>query len=146
MSNNQTKPPTALGLAELYEVHQQNVANGKRIFDLAMQEKADASALAGIVYQESLIQLIFYVIDHGKAVTSAIRGRAGNEQRKEKQTRRQAILNPWFEKNVNNVKPQSRKWLFDKFAREQRSFVVNERTFYADLVGWEASQGIVRRN
>jgi hypothetical protein len=140
------KPPEILGLAGLYEAHQKNVANGKRIFDLVMQEKADARALAGIVDQESLLQLIFYVIDHGKAVTSAIRGQAGNEQRKEKQTRRQAILNPWFEKNVNNVKPQSRKWLFDKFAREQRSFVVNERTFCADLVGWEASQGIVRRN
>ena len=145
MSDNQTKPPTALGIAGLYKVHQKNVADGKQIFDLVMQEKADANALAGIVYQESLLQLILYVVDHGKAVTSAIRGRAGNEQRKEKQTRRRAILNIWFETNVNNVKPQSRKWLFDKFAREQPSFVVNERTFCMDLVDWEASQGIARR-
>ncbi len=145
MNDKKMKPPKISGLAGLYEVYQREVSDGKQIFDLVTQEKADARALAGIVYQESLLQLIFYVIDHGKAVTSAIRGRVGNEKRKEKQTRRQAILNLWFEKNVNNVKPQSRKWLFDKFAREQPSFVVNERTFCADLVGWEASQGIVRK-
>ena len=145
MNNKKRKQAMISGLAGLYAFQQESKADGKKIFDLVMQEEATAQALKTVVYQESLLQLIFYVIDHGKAVTSAIRGRAGNEQRKEKQTRRQAILNPWFEKNLNNVKPQSRKWLFDKFAREQPSFVVNERTFCADLVEWEASQGIVRR-
>lgn len=145
MNDEQTRSTAASGLAGLYELHQHSVADGKKIFELVMQEEADANALVGIVYQESLLQLIFYVIDHGKTVTSAIRGRAGNEQRKEKQTQRQATLSTWFEKNVNKVKPQSRKWLYDKFAREQHSFVVGERTFCADLVVWEASQGIVRK-
>ena len=139
------KPPVALGLAGLSAIHQNNVVNGKKIFDLVMQERADSNALAGIVYQESLLQLIFYVIDHGKAVTSAIRGQSGNEKRKEKQTRRRAILNPWFQNNVNIVKPQSRQWLFEKFVREQPNFSLNKRTFCADLVEWEVGQGIVRR-
>ena len=70
MSDNQTNPRTALGLAGLYELHQKSVADGKKIFDLVMQERADANAIAGIVYQESLLQLIFYVLDHRKKITS----------------------------------------------------------------------------
>ena len=70
MSDNQTKPPAALGLAWLNEVHQKNVVNGKRIFDLVMQGEADSNALAGIVYQESLLQLILYVSDYRTKFTS----------------------------------------------------------------------------
>jgi hypothetical protein len=72
MSDKKTKLPTALGLAGLYEVHQQNVFNGKRIFELVMQEMADANTLAGIVYQESLLQLIFHVLDHRTIITSGV--------------------------------------------------------------------------
>jgi hypothetical protein len=46
------------------------VVNGKRIFDLVMQGKADPNSLAGIVYQESLLQLIFYVSDYRTKIKS----------------------------------------------------------------------------
>jgi hypothetical protein len=57
-------------LAKLYSVKQKSIADGKNIFDLVMQEAADRNALEGIVYQESLLQLILYVLDHRKDVST----------------------------------------------------------------------------
>lgn len=69
------------GLAELH-AFQQSVADGKRIFDLVVvQELADAQTLSNIVYQESLLQLIFYALDHRTEVTSRVNQDKSAKQR-----------------------------------------------------------------
>lgn len=68
------------GLAELH-AFQQSVADGKKIFDLVVQELADPQTLNEVVYQESLLQLIFYVLDHRKEVTSRVNQDKSAKQR-----------------------------------------------------------------
>ena len=61
MKSNHPRQPLISGLAALHALQQKSVADGKKIFDFVMQEVADACTLKGIVYQESLLQLILYV-------------------------------------------------------------------------------------
>ena len=76
-----TQQATISGLAELYAHQQKAVADGKKIFDLVVLETVDSRALTGLVYQESLLQLILYVLDHRKEVTSRINQDKSAKQR-----------------------------------------------------------------
>ena len=81
MRREQSQQAKISGLAELYAFQQKSVADGKKIFDLVMQELADAQTLSEVVYQESLSQLIFYVLDHRKEVTSRVNQDKSAKQR-----------------------------------------------------------------
>ena len=72
MTEKQPRQATISGLTDLYAFQQKSKADGKKIFDLVMQEEATAEALKMVVYQESLLQLIFYVLDHRKVITSRV--------------------------------------------------------------------------
>ena len=76
-----TQQVTISGLAELHAYQQKAVADGKEIFDLVVKEKADSRALTALVYQESLLQLILYVLDHRKEITSRINQEKSAKQR-----------------------------------------------------------------
>ncbi len=102
MKGDQPRQPLISGLAALHALHQKNVANGKKIFDLVTQEVADANSLKGIVYQESLLQLIFYVLDHRKEVTSRVNQDKSAKQRTVAATAAQAKVIDWC-----NVNPES---------------------------------------
>ena len=81
MKGDQPRQPLISGLAVLHAIQQKSVADGKKIFDLVMQEVANAKTLKGIVYQESLFQLILYVLDHRKEVTSRVNQDKSAKQR-----------------------------------------------------------------
>lgn len=102
MKGDQPRQPLISGLAALHALHQKNVADGKKIFDLVTQEVADANSLKGIVYQESLLQLIFYVLDHRKEVTSRVNQDKSAKQRTVAATAAQAKVIDWC-----NVNPES---------------------------------------
>ncbi len=102
MKGDQPRQPLISGLAALHALHQKNVADGKKIFDLVTQEVADANSLKGIVYQESLLQLIFYVLDHRKEVTSRLNQDKSAKQRTVAATAAQAKVIDWC-----NVNPES---------------------------------------
>jgi hypothetical protein len=102
MKGDQPGQPLISGLAALHALHQKNVADGKKIFDLVTQEAADANSLKGIVYQESLLQLIFYVLDHRKEVTSRVNQDKSAKQRTVAATAAQAQVIDWC-----NVNPES---------------------------------------
>jgi len=70
MKNAQAESVEMAGLPWLYQRYQKHISDGQRIFDLVMQEKANSKSLKGIVYQESLLQLILYTLDHRTVVTS----------------------------------------------------------------------------
>jgi hypothetical protein len=70
MKNAQAESVEIAGLPWLYQRHQKHMSDGQRIFDLVMQERANSRTLEGIVYQESLLQLILYTLDHRTVVTS----------------------------------------------------------------------------
>ena len=94
-----TQQATISGLAELYAHHQKAVADGKKIFDLVVQEIADSRALDGVVYQESLFQLILYVLDHRKEVTSRVNQDKSAKQRTSAASAERAMVIEWCDTN-----------------------------------------------
>jgi hypothetical protein len=89
-----------LGLLEQIQAQKsKHRQDGKRIFDLVMEEGADAQALEGVVYQESLLQLIFYVLDHRKLVTSRVNQGKSAEQRTAAASADRAKVSDWCDAN-----------------------------------------------
>jgi len=95
-----TQQVTISGLAEL-SAYQKSVADGKKLFDLVTQEEADAQALEGVVYQESLLQLIFYVLDHREFVTSRVNQGKSAEKRTSAASADKAKVFEWCGTNPN---------------------------------------------
>lgn len=81
MKGEQSQQAKISGLADLRAFQQKSVADGKKIFDLVRQDLADAQTLSNIVYQESLLQLIFYALDHRTEVTSRVNQDKSAKQR-----------------------------------------------------------------
>ena len=73
--------------------------DGKEIFQLVMQEEATPEALNGLVYQESLIELIFFTLDHRKAVTTYVNRRKSIDARAKKAANDRAMVFDWCNKN-----------------------------------------------
>ena len=90
-------------LAKLYAVKQKSIADGKNIFNLVMQEAADTNALKGIVYQESLLQLIFYVLDHRKKMTTWANQIKSAERRTEAAAVDKAKVADWCNANPEHA-------------------------------------------
>ena len=104
MKEEQEQQAVISGLAGLYAFQQKSVADGKKLFDLVMQEQADGQALSGVVYQESLLQLIFYVLDHRKLVTSRVSQIKSAEQRTAaSQAEKQKVLK-WCDANPETAR------------------------------------------
>ena len=104
MKSNHPRQPLISGLAELHALQQKSVADGKKIFDFVMQEVADANTLKGIVYQESLLQLILYVLDHRKEVTSRVNQDKSAKQRTVAATAAQAKVIEWCNANPEDAR------------------------------------------
>ena len=103
MRREQSQQAKISGLAELH-AFQQSVADGKRIFDLVVvQELADAQTLSNIVYQESLLQLIFYVLDHRKEVTSRVNQDKSAKQRTATAAADKAQVFGWCDANPESA-------------------------------------------
>ncbi len=104
LKSNHPRQPLISGLAALHALQQKSVADGKKIFDLVMQEVADAKTLEGIVYQESLLQLILYVLDHRKEVTSRVNQDKSAKQRTVAATAAQAKVIDWCNANPESAR------------------------------------------
>jgi hypothetical protein len=104
MKGDQPRQPLFSGLAALHAIQQKRVADGKKIFDLVMQEVADAKTLKGIVYQESLLQLIFYVLDHRKEVTSRVNQDKSAKQRTVAAAAAKAKVIDWCNANPESAR------------------------------------------
>ena len=70
-------PPTSdQGIKGLWldieRAKKQAEADGKKLFRLVMEEEATPEALNGLIYQASLLELIFHTLDHRKEITTAV--------------------------------------------------------------------------
>ena len=77
------------------------IKDGEKIFQLVMQEKATSEALINLVYQESLLELIFFTLDHRKDVTTSINGRKSIEARSKKTEKDRDLVFNWCDKNTD---------------------------------------------
>ena len=73
------KPPTTSGQGikglwlDMEKAKKQAQGDAKKLFNLVIvEEKATPAALHGLVYQESLRELIFHTLDHRKEITTAV--------------------------------------------------------------------------
>lgn len=74
-------------------------ADGKKLFRLVMEEEATPEALSGLIYQESLRELIFHTLDHRKEITTAVSRQKSIDTRAQKTVRDQALVFDWCNKN-----------------------------------------------
>ena len=75
-------------------------ADGKKLFRLVMEEEATPEALNGLIYQASLLELIFHTLDHRKEITTAVSRQKSIDTRAQKTVRDQALVFDWCNKNV----------------------------------------------
>ena len=73
--------------------------DAREIFQLVMQEKATPEALISLVSQASLLELIFFTLDHRKAVTTSVNRRKSIDARAKKAEIDRALVFEWCNKN-----------------------------------------------
>ena len=73
--------------------------DGEKLFHLILKEKAVPGAIQSLVYQESLRELIFFTIDHRKAVTVSVNRFKSNEERAKKKERDRELVFAWCNNN-----------------------------------------------
>ncbi len=72
------KPPTTSGQGikglwlDMEKAKKQAEADGEKLFRLVMEEEATPEALNGLIYQASLLELIFHTLDPRKEITTAV--------------------------------------------------------------------------
>ena len=100
------KPPTTSDqgikglLLDMERAKKQAEADGKKLFRLVMEEEATPEALNGLIYQASLLELIFHTLDHRKEITTAVSRQKSIDTRAQKTVRDQALVFDWCNKNV----------------------------------------------
>ena len=102
----EAKPPptSSQGIKGLWldmeRAKKQAEADGKKLFRLVMEEEATPEALNGLIYQASLLELIFHTLDHRKEITTAVSRQKSIDTRAQKTVRDQALVFDWCNKNV----------------------------------------------
>ena len=101
-------PPTSdQGIKGLWldieRAKKQAEADGKKLFRLVMEEEATPEALNGLIYQASLLELIFHTLDHRKEITTAVSRQKSIDTKANKTVRDQALVFDWCNKNVEQV-------------------------------------------
>ena len=103
------KPPmtSSQGIKGLWldmeRAKKQAEADGKKLFRLVMEEEATPEALNGLIYQASLLELIFHTLDHRKEITTAVSRQKSIDTKANKTVRDQALVFDWCNKNVEQV-------------------------------------------
>ena len=105
----EAKPPmtSSQGIKGLWldmeRAKKQAEADGKKLFRLVMEEEATPEALNGLIYQASLLELIFHTLDHRKEITTAVSRQKSIDTKANKTVRDQALVFDWCNKNVEQV-------------------------------------------
>ncbi len=73
------KPPTTSGQGikglwlDMEKAKKQAEADGEKLFRLVTEQEVTSSeAFNGLIYRASLLELIFYTVDHRKEITTAV--------------------------------------------------------------------------
>lgn len=74
-------------------------SDGLKLFNLVTDDRATASALAGLIYQESLLELMLYTIDHRNAITARVSQRKSAESKLAKKEVKRLKVFAWCDAN-----------------------------------------------
>jgi hypothetical protein len=87
--------PESQGIKGLWLELQKAREDGKRLFNLILQEKAVSEAIHRLAYQESLRELILFTLDHRKDVTTSFSRIKSNEARAKKTASDRELVFKW---------------------------------------------------
>jgi hypothetical protein len=118
----EAKPPptSSQGIKGLWldmqRAKKQAEADGKKLFRLVSEEEATPAALDGLVYQESLLELIFYTLDHRKEITTWASSQKSINSRALKTHRDEGLVVDWCNQNTQEAAQEPYKTLIPKVA------------------------------
>ena len=118
------KPPTTSGQGikglwldmERAKKQAKAEADGKKLFRLVMEEEATPEALNGLIYQASLLELIFHTLDHRKEITTAVSSQKSIDSRALKALRDGSLVFDWCNQNTKAAAAEPYKTLLSKVA------------------------------
>jgi hypothetical protein len=87
--------PDSQGIKGLWLELQKAREDGKRLFNLILQEKAAPEAIHRLAYQESLRELVLFTLDHRKDVTASFSRIKSNEARAKKTASDRELVFKW---------------------------------------------------
>ena len=91
-------------------------ADGEKLFRLVMKEEATPDALNGLIYQESLLELILHTLDHRKAITTAVSRQKSLNSRALKTHRGEGLVVDWCNQNTREAAEEPYRTLIPKVA------------------------------
>ena len=114
-------PPTSdQGIKGLWldieRAKKQAEADGEKLFRLVMEEQATPDALNGLIYQASLLELIFYAFDHQKAITTGASSQKSINSRALKAHRDEGFVVDWCNQNTRVAAEEPYRTLIPKVA------------------------------
>ena len=118
----EAKPPptSSQGIRGLWldmeRAKMQAEADGKKLFRLVSKEEATPAALDGLVYQASLLELIFHTLDHRKEITTAISSQKSVNSKALKSHRDEGFVVDWCNQNTQEAAKEPYKTLIPKVA------------------------------
>ena len=83
------------------EAHKKAKKDGKELFRLVTHGKSTPEALSNLVYQESLIELILFTLDHRKDVTTSVNRLKSIEARAKKAEKDRDLVFAWCNNNID---------------------------------------------
>ena len=115
-------PPTSdQGIKGLWldmeRAKKQAEADGKKLFRLVTeQEVIPPEAFNGLIYQASLLELIFYAFDHQKAITTGASSQKSINSRALKSQRDEGFVVDWCNQNTRDAAKEPYRTLIPKVA------------------------------
>ena len=103
-------------LLDMERAKKQAEADGKKLFRLVMEEEATPEAFNGLIYQASLLELIFHTLDHRKAITTAVSRQKSVNSRALKAHRDEGFVVDWCNQNTRKAAEEPYRTLIPKVA------------------------------
>ena len=117
------KPPTTSGQGikglwlDMEKAKKQAEADGEKLFRLVTeQEVIPPEAFNGLIYQASLLELIFYTLDHRKEITTGASSQKSINSRALKSQRDEGFVVDWCNQNTQKAAEEPYRTLIPKVA------------------------------
>jgi hypothetical protein len=92
------------GLEELREYLKNQDANGRKLFDMIVNEIGTDDELRDLITHRSLFSLVIHSIDHQKRIRALANATKSNEVALKAKEKARAILYAWLDKNIQKYK------------------------------------------
>lgn len=92
------------GLGELHDYLKDQDANGRKLFDMVVNELGTDDELKSLITRRSLLSLVLHTIDHQKKIRALANSTKSNEASITAKEKAQVILYAWLDKNIQKYK------------------------------------------